>query len=122
MKPLISGVKRRLSFTLPIAGIELQGWIEPLYDVGVVKYSAGNSSGRSYIGCWVEHLAACANGVYQPSYFRAINEQFHFRAIETATAHAYLNDLIAIYKQGLRSPLAWLPDLGWKLFNADDAE
>ncbi|NRA22032.1 MAG: exodeoxyribonuclease V subunit gamma [Oceanospirillaceae bacterium] len=122
VKPLISGVKRRLSFTLPIAGIELQGWIEPLYDVGVVKYSAGNSSGRSYIGCWVEHLAACANGVYQPSYFRAINEQFHFRAIETATAHAYLSDLIAIYKQGLRSPLAWLPDLGWKLFNADDAE
>jgi len=118
--PLISGDKRRLSFSHELAGVSLQGWIEPLYDLGIINYSAANSSGRSYIGTWIEHLAACACGIDKPTYFRAVNEQFHFRAIAQTQACEYLSALIAIYKRGLLSPLAWLPDLGWKLFNAQD--
>lgn len=120
VQPLLNGTKRRLSFSLDIADLELRGWIEPLYDLGVVKYTAANSSGRSYISTWIEHLAACANGVQKPTYFRAINEQFHFIPLDQSLACEYLSALIEIYKKGLRSPLAWLPDLGWKLFNTDD--
>jgi len=120
--PLLVGDKRRLSFSMPVEGVSLQGWIEPLYDLGVINYSAANSSGRSYISTWIEHLAACANGIDKPTYFRAVNEQFHFRAIDQSKACDYLAKLIEIYKRGLLSPLAWLPDLGWKLFKAQDAQ
>ncbi len=118
--PLITGTKRRLSFDLEIDNLQLQGWIEPLYEIGVVKYSAANSSGRSYICTWVEHLAACANGCDHATYFRAINQQFHFRAVATEQAIDYLRELLQLYRQGLQKPLAWLPDLGWQLYNADD--
>jgi len=122
IKPLLAGKLRRLAFDLPLSGLQLQGWIEPLYDIGVVKYSAANSSGRSYISTWIAHLAACANGCSHPTYFRAINEQFHFRPVGQESALDYLSQLIAIYQQGLVQPLAWLPDLGWSLFNGEDQD
>jgi len=122
IKPLLTGTLRRLAFDLPLQNLQLQGWIEPLYDIGVVKYSAANSSGRSYISTWIAHLASCANGCSHPTYFRAINEQFHFRPVPQEPALDYLNQLIAIYQQGLVQPLSWLPDLGWSLFNAEDLD
>ncbi|MCJ8300640.1 MAG: exodeoxyribonuclease V subunit gamma, partial [Pseudomonadales bacterium] len=120
IKPLLSGKLRRLAFDLSLQNLQLQGWIEPLYDIGVVKFSAANSSGRSYISTWIAHLAACANGCSHPTYFRAINEQFHFRPLPQQSAVDYLNTLIAIYRQGLVQPLAWLPVLGWPLFKGED--
>ncbi len=120
--PLIKGQLRRLSFDIPISDISLQGWIEPLFDAGVVKFSAGNSSGKHYISTWIEHLAACAAGCQHKTYFRAVNEQFHFTPLSAQAAQDHLTDLVAIYQQGLQMPLSWLPDPGWQLFCADDQE
>lgn len=118
--PLIQGEMHRLSFDIPLDTLSLQGWIEPLFERGVVKYSAGNSSGKHYISTWVEHLAACAAGCSHATYFRAINEQFHFRAVAEGVAKTYLNELVSIYRNGLMLPMPWLPDQGWQLFKAED--
>jgi exodeoxyribonuclease V gamma subunit len=122
IEPLIKGELRRLSFDIPLDTLSLQGWIEPLFAAGVVKFSAGNSSGKHYISTWIEHLAACAAGCQHKTFFRAINEQFHFTPLAAEVAQGHLVDLIALYKQGLQMPLSWLPDQGWQLFNADDQE
>jgi exodeoxyribonuclease V gamma subunit len=122
VKPLIKGVKHRLMFDLEIADLQFQGWIEPLYDAGVVKFSAANSSGRMYIQTWIEHLAACANGCAHTTYCRAINEQFHFRAVAKEEALQILRHLIDLYRNAMVVPLAWLPDLGWKVFSSEDKD
>jgi exodeoxyribonuclease V gamma subunit len=122
IQPLLEGVMRRLSFDLAFDRLQLQGWIEPLYDIGIVKYSAANSSGRIYISTWIEHLAACANGCQHTTFFRAINEQFHFIAVPKTQAHDFLENLLKLFIRGLVSPLPWLADIGWKIFNAQDCE
>ena len=122
IQPLLSGVMHRLSFDLAIGNMQLEGWIEPLYSAGVVKYSAANSSGRVYLSTWIEHLAACATGCAHLTYFRAINEQFHYLSVPQSTAHSFLETLIKIYIQGTTQPLPWLADIGWKIFNAEDLE
>jgi exodeoxyribonuclease V gamma subunit len=120
--PLMQGDLTKLSFDLNLGQTQLTGWIEPLYDTGVVKYSAGKSSGRSYISSWVEHLAACANGCQHVTYFRAINEQFHYQAVEPKQAKKLLYSLLNVFYLGQKQPLSWEPDLGWKLFNSDDVD
>ncbi|MGB1237217.1 MAG: exodeoxyribonuclease V subunit gamma [Pseudomonadales bacterium] len=122
IQPLLCGQLRRLSFDITLQAQSLHGWIEPLYDSGVVKYSAANSSGRIYITTWVEHLAACASGCSHRTYFRAVNEQFHFKPLPQEEACEYLSQLIALYHKGLQQPLPWLPDPSWKLFRADKPE
>jgi len=120
--PLMQGDLIKLSFDLNLDKTLLTGWIEPLYDTGVIKYSAGKSSGRSYICTWIEHLAACANGCQHVTYFRAINEQFHYQAVEQEQATLHLQALLNIFYQGQKQPLSWEPDLGWKLFESEDID
>jgi exodeoxyribonuclease V gamma subunit len=120
--PLLVGKMRRLSFDLALENTQLRGWIEPLYDVGVVKFTAAKSSGRGYISTWIEHLAACANGCQHTPYYRAINEQFHYLPVPVTTAKNCLESLLSLYRRGLVQPLPWLADLGWQWFSSEDDE
>ncbi len=63
---------------------------------------------------WVQHLATCAAGYSGRTTYRGLSEQFSFKPVAAEWAHAELRKLIAIYLEGQRFPLNWIPEPAWQ--------
>ena len=117
MQPLMVGEPRRreinLSFNLPDK-LVLQGWVNDIYDIGVLKYDVSKVSGRHRFMTWVQHLASCASGYAERTTYRGLSEQFSFAPVAAELAHAELSKLIGTYFEGQRFPLNWIPEPAWK--------
>lgn len=125
MQPLMVGEPRRreinLRFNLPDS-LELQGWVNDIYDIGVLKYDVSKVSGRHRFMTWVQHLASCAAGYSERTTYRGLSEQFSFTPMTAELAHAELSKLINIYLEGQRFPLNWIPEPAWKWLSLRDKD
>ena len=113
MQPLMQGQAVRHEIRLACAGLTLVGWVDQIYENGVLRYDVSKVKGKHYFQTWIQHLVTCASGLGKPTTYRGLSEQFSFHPVEQALAVEYLTTLIDIYRKGTCYPLNWVPESAW---------
>src|SRR5690606_10039748 len=72
-----------------------------------VTYSS--ASAKYQLPPWIRHLALAASGAAQRSWLVAKDGVFSFEPVGPDDARAHLVALVALYRRGLREPLAFAP-------------
>jgi exodeoxyribonuclease V gamma subunit len=68
---------------------------------------------------WLEHLVYCASGgTGESRLFLRKEGEWRFAALPAETAMGYLAELVAGYRQGMCSPLLFMPESGGAWLNA----
>jgi exodeoxyribonuclease V gamma subunit len=95
-------------------GINLTGCIDGLSKQGLWRVRHGNLRSKDRLRLWIDHLVlniAAPAGVVRQSVLFARDGALHL-APEPRAAE-YLADLLAIYREGLQSPLSFFAETAW---------
>lgn len=102
-----------LEVDLALGGTRLQGWLKGVVKQGLVTYRVTGFNGKDLIRLWLRHLVLNGlEGVDLPRDSGHLDpEQMReLRPLESTTvARHYLEDLLHLYQEGMRRPLAFFP-------------
>lgn len=124
LQPLMvpEGVCDDIPVQLNSHNLQLSGWLKGVYRQGLLRYRPSRIKGKDILSAWIKHLCYCACGHQGSTLLFGLDgkkdaiEQRRFPPLSQAQAQNHLEELIAIYQQGLNSPqplfaetaLAWL--------------
>ncbi len=114
------GSSRMLELSLDISGVELRAVLVDCYGVGRIDWSPARLSGKHRVVAWLRHLLLAACGRPTDSWLlRAAEKQEDdvliekLPALEPRAAAGHLSELLAMFRQGQRAPLAFFPQISW---------
>lgn len=127
IKPLLArlddtrrDIGRRPEINVALGDFRLTGWLSNVSDTGLLSYSVDHLSARHYLDLWVRHLVLhLADSIREPrSVWLGLSGNLAFRPVDNAGQH--LQDLLALYWQGLRTPLKFFPKSALEYIKARD--
>lgn len=110
------------TFELCLAGWQLQGEIQSLYQVGWVDVRLSGLKARDYLNTWLQHLLLGVLGRSE-AVFRLGLSQGQLQRLSFAPVAApehHLQTLIALWQEGLCQPLPLALESAWAWFQARD--
>ena len=111
LAPHLAGGRAPLELDLTLCDWRLVGWIEGLWDGGLVSHRVGAARPADLLALWIRHLALCvalerADGALGlPARSLLVAEGGMHELGPVADAEAHLTDLLALYAEGRRRPL-----------------
>jgi len=100
-----------LEVDLSLAGLRLQGQLENPHATGLSDYRFGKLNAKDRLRAWVRHLVLnllVPGGIGSATTFVA--KDLTLRLTPVANAQDLLADLLALYRQGLKRPIAFFPE------------
>ncbi|CAM3994370.1 exodeoxyribonuclease V subunit gamma [Vibrio neonatus] len=105
-----------LSVSVPYGkhNLTITGWLDNHYASGLVNYRVGRIRSKDILQAWIKHLCACASNQSLTSHLIGITnskevEYFSIAAISAQDALDFLQDLLALFFEGMTQPLAYFP-------------
>ncbi|MDQ2971444.1 MAG: exodeoxyribonuclease V subunit gamma [Pseudomonadota bacterium] len=100
-------------------GTRLVGSLAGRYAAGLLRVRAGIVDGRHVLEAWLDALFAISGGNSVPTVLAALTDKDDGLAFELPQpspreARETLQELVALYRAGLRAPLPFFPRLSWK--------
>lgn len=122
VRAFTAGAAPALETTLAIElddGTTLSGSLSNRYPAGLLRVRPGIVDGRHVLYAWLDTLFAIANGYAGRTVLTALtkeNEAIAFELPQPAPREARnaLQELVALYRAGLRAPLPFFPRLSWQ--------
>ena len=112
--------------TITVSGIELEGHLRNLTAEHILSYRSGKLRRRHLIENWLNHLFASASGLNTDllSISRGKNSADISRllALSQDQAMAHLENVVNLYKEGLKSPLFLPPETSFSFVLSMDAK
>lgn len=113
LRELIASPLPPLEVDLELDGLRLRGWLKGVSEQGLVSCRVTKFNGKDLIRLWLCHLVlnSLEHGDL-PGDSRHLDSEgvLRLRPLESsAVARAHLTDLLALYREGLRRPLAFFP-------------
>ncbi|MBF0550917.1 MAG: exodeoxyribonuclease V subunit gamma [Deltaproteobacteria bacterium] len=108
-----------LDVTLPLAGFNLNGRIQPIYQDKFVQYRYAILKGKDYVRAWIHHLVlnlSQAPGYPKKSMVIGLkdNSWCGLEYQPVPNAHDILEQLLWLYWTGLSQPLHFFPETSWE--------
>jgi exodeoxyribonuclease V gamma subunit len=106
----------RLAFTLAGETWTLSAAFADLRPQGLVYARYAEAAATDYLAAWLAHLALCAApppGLACETRLIGRDGEARFAPLEGEVAQARLGELMALYREGLASPLAFFPRSAW---------
>lgn len=104
---------------LQCAGVNITGWLPQVQPDGLLRWRPSLISVSQGMQLWLEHLVYCASGgTGESRLFLRKEGEWRFAALPAETAMGYLAELVAGYRQGMCSPLLFMPESGGAWLNA----
>ncbi|MFZ0243888.1 MAG: exodeoxyribonuclease V subunit gamma, partial [Desulfobacterales bacterium] len=100
-----------LAVDLRISGIRLAGTLEGLYPPGRIQIRFARRRARDYLSAWVYHLVMCAAATGRVPVTTLVGADGIARFRPVDQPDALLEEMLAIFSEGLRRPLPFFPDL-----------
>jgi exodeoxyribonuclease V gamma subunit len=103
----------------------VEGAFAELRPTGAVRSRYDDERARDVLTAWIHHLALCAapHPEGEPVTRNvARNGMRTYAAMDAGEAKAHLTELVALYRQGLRAPLAFYPKSAWALVQNGDSK
>ncbi len=113
----------RLAFALEGEAWSLSAAFTDLRPAGLVRARYDDTRAADYLGAWIAHLLLCAApaaGVRCETHGLSRDGEFRFTALDPAAAHATLETLLGLYRQGLCAPLHFFPKSAWAYVKNSD--
>jgi exodeoxyribonuclease V gamma subunit len=102
-----------LEVDLDLGGLRLQGWLKGVSEQGLVSCRVTGFNGKDLIRLWISHLvlnSLADDDLPGESLHLDPEGVLRLRPLESpATARAHLSDLLTLYREGMRRPLAFFP-------------
>ncbi|MEO6968912.1 MAG: exodeoxyribonuclease V subunit gamma [Rhodanobacteraceae bacterium] len=100
-------------------GTRLTGSLAGRYPAGLLRVRAGTIDGRHVFDAWLDALFAIISGDTVPTVLAALTDKgeaitFELPQPALHEARAALQELVALYRAGLRAPLPFFPRLSWQ--------
>lgn len=108
-----------VEFDAERAGLRLRGWLHELTADGLVGYRPASIKPRDRLRLWLRHLLVNVRrpeGVAPVSRWLGLDGTLQLRPVADPERH--LDDLLALYREGLQTPLALLPKTSWDYVKA----
>ena len=94
-------------------GITITGWLPQVQSDGLLRWRPSMASIAQGMQLWLEHLVYCASGGTGESRLLLRKEgEWRFPPLASQEALGYLSQLVAGYRQGMSSPLLFVPESG----------
>ncbi|MBL4830096.1 MAG: exodeoxyribonuclease V subunit gamma [Aliivibrio sp.] len=102
---------QELKLSLMIEGkkMQLQGWLKQRYGSGLVRYRSGKVRSQDRLTAWLDHLCLSAMGLEQRTHLVGTDAHLQYQALGSEQAKSYLQELVALYYQGLTQPIPYFP-------------
>jgi exodeoxyribonuclease V gamma subunit len=104
----------RLAMDIDGEGWQLDAAFADLRPGGLVRWRYDSVRAGDALAGWIAHLALCAGpaaGVAPKTLWLALDETLHFEAPDDPVA--LLQQLVRLYRRGLREPLPFFPKAAW---------
>ncbi|MBF0497723.1 MAG: exodeoxyribonuclease V subunit gamma, partial [Deltaproteobacteria bacterium] len=108
-----------LDVTLQLAGVNLYGRIQPIYQDKFVQYRYATLRGKDYVRSWINHLVlnlSQATGYPKKSVVIGLKDNawcgLEYQPVPHA--HDFLEELLGLYWTGLTRPLHFFPETSWE--------
>ncbi|NLS13105.1 exodeoxyribonuclease V subunit gamma [Vibrio sp. SM6] len=95
--------------------VQLQGWLTQYYQAGLIRYRSGRLRAQDQLSAWLDHLAMNAAGFASPTHMIGYDRKkgvvhWVYPPLASATeARSELEQLVALFYQGMDAPLAYFP-------------
>ncbi len=99
-----------LEVDLNIDSFSMNGWLDSLYDTGLVRFRGASLKSKDLVKLWVEHLvlnAVAPESIILKSYHVATDKTACLQPVTDPRGE--LQQLLALYWQGIREPLRFYP-------------
>lgn len=106
-----------INITFSALSCRLLGWQGQRFDGRLVKAHGAKLKAKYLIAFLIEHAALCAMNKGHESILICQDVWVRVQAVDSDSAHGYLQNLVAYYLQGLLAPLAFLPETAWQFYN-----
>jgi exodeoxyribonuclease V gamma subunit len=124
LRPLLEQGSEALEIDLALGGVRLTGWQRRRPGGGLLRYRPARLAAGDRLSLWIAHLAVCACTGPVESLHLASDLDLRLRPVERPAET--LEQLLALYRRGLREPLPLFPRTSWAyastLAARDDAE
>ena len=108
-----------MEIDLTLNNVQLTGWLQHVQPDGLLRWRPSVLRVEHGMQLWLEHLVYCASGGKGVSrLYGRKDTQWRFPALDVEQAHAYLNDLIEGYQEGMSRPLVLLSQSGGEWIKA----
>ena len=110
LESLISKPVEPCEINLPLADLQLTGWLTSLYSTGRISYRPATLKAKDILQLWIHHLILTLlrpSGVEPLSIHAATDQIICFKAVDDPEAE--LIPLLHYYRQGLSEPLHFYP-------------
>ena len=110
VQSLISTPIEPCEINLPLADLQLNGWLSSLYSTGRISYRPATLKAKDILQLWIHHLVLSLqqpSGVDPVSIHAGTDQIICFRSVDDPEAE--LAPLLHYYKQGLSEPLHFYP-------------
>jgi exodeoxyribonuclease V gamma subunit len=116
MEPELGEGETLVEIRLQLDRIELVGQLPVRQPNGRrLLFRPGNLRGKNVLRLWIDHLALCASDqAASDSSFVARDRIIRFKPVPTGEALRLLNELVALYLQGICEPLPLFPCDAWE--------
>jgi exodeoxyribonuclease V gamma subunit len=116
MEPELGDGESLVEIRLQLEQVELVGQLPVRQPSGRrLLFRPGNLRGKNVLRLWLDHLALCATEqVGSDSCFIARDRIIRLRPVPATEALGLLNELVALYQQGIRQPLPLFPCDAWE--------
>ena len=117
----VAALPEPVAVELNAHGVRLRAALADIRADGRFECRLGRLGGRQVVALWLRHLAMCAAAPAGPmarSRLRDESDMFEIPPLEADRARAVLGDLLGLYREGLCTPLPFLPKSGWRYFEA----
>lgn len=102
------------SLTASFADLRANGQLRARYD---------DTRASDYLGAWLAHLLLCSSpapGVRCETHGLSRDGDFHFAPLDPTQARQQLENLLGLYREGLRAPLHFFPKSAWAYVKKSD--
>lgn len=102
-----------MEIDLQCDGVNITGWLQQVQPDGLLRWRPSLISVSQGMQLWLEHLVYCASGGNGESRLFVRKEgEWRFPPLEADEASALLAELVEGYRQGMCSPLLFMPESG----------
>lgn len=115
--PLLNEKHPPLEVNIAIGEHKLVGWLDDIYDTGLVRIKPGRLNGRDFIRYGLEHLCLqCYSSEQIPreSWLVDHHQTIKLMPLESAQARHLLRTFCDLFIEGMRTPLPLFPKTAWR--------
>jgi exodeoxyribonuclease V gamma subunit len=105
------GARQRLDISLPVGQSSIAGNLTSYASDVLLDYNLSRNRGKSRLLLWIGHCALCAQDRIEESRLYHLDGIDRFQILTRDDALGILEDLVAVYQEGLRQPLPMAPNI-----------